>query len=63
MTTALTEDRLLTGDEAARYLSVTTRHLADLARAGTVPSVPIGKLRRYRLETLVQWAADRERRG
>jgi excisionase family DNA binding protein len=63
MTTALTEDRLLTGEEACRYLGISKRHLADLARAGTVPSVKIGKLRRSRLESLVQWAADRERRG
>ncbi len=64
MTAALTEDRLIFPEEAAQYLGITERHLGDLARAGTVPSVPVTKkIRRYRLSTLQQWAADRERRG
>jgi excisionase family DNA binding protein len=63
MTTAMTEDRLLLPKEAADFLQISTRHLGDLARAGTVPSVPLGKLRRYRAETLREFVAERERRG
>jgi hypothetical protein len=39
------------------------RHLGDLAREGRVPSVKLGKLRRYRAETLREFVVERERRG
>jgi len=63
MTAAMTEDRVLTPQEAADYLRISRRHLLDLTREGKIDHVPMGRLKRYRSETLRQWVIDRERRG
>ena len=57
-------DRLLTRDEAAGLLQLSTRTLEALAAEGAGPPVVrIGRLVRYRRAALRAWLAGRERRS
>lgn len=47
--------------EAARLLNISTRTLWTLTDCGELPSVRIGSRVLYRLETLCQFAEQRER--
>ncbi len=42
-----TESRLLTTDELARRLHVGSAKIRDLARAGRIPSIRVGKALRF----------------
>jgi excisionase family DNA binding protein len=48
-------DNILTSDEAAKLLRLKPTTLADYARRGKVPSVQIGKHRRYVRADLEGW--------
>jgi excisionase family DNA binding protein len=52
-------------DEAAHFLSITRRHVLDLARDGILPAHPIGRgarhLWRFRLSELAAALPDRTR--
>ncbi len=43
-------------ETASRFLSVKVSWLYEQVRLGRVPSVKIGKFRRFRLSELEQWA-------
>ncbi len=50
--------------EAAQALGVTQRTLADMRRRGEGPPYfQVGKLVRYRPETIERWISDQERRS
>jgi predicted DNA-binding transcriptional regulator AlpA len=52
-----TQERFVDADEAAKFLSFTRRRVLDLARAGQLPSHPIGHgTRRTRLFRLSEIA-------
>jgi excisionase family DNA binding protein len=51
-------EAFIDADEAAKFLSLTRRHVLELARAGQLPSHPIGRgTRRTRLFRLSEIAA------
>lgn len=55
------DDRLLVdAKEAARMLCLSRRTLEQMTRTGAVPSIKLGALRRYRIETLRNWLAAKE---
>jgi excisionase family DNA binding protein len=49
---------LLRPSEAATYLAVSPRLLWSLSAAGQIPSIKLGRARRYRRADLERWAAD-----
>jgi excisionase family DNA binding protein len=52
---------LLTAQDVAEFLQVPVTWVYAETRAGRLPHVPLGRYRRYRLEALEQWLAERER--
>lgn len=63
MGSAAETDRLLKDYEAARYLGVSSGMLRGLrVRGGGPMFVKVGRLVRYRRESLDAWVADNERR-
>ena len=53
-------DELLTADEVAGLLRVTTGWVYRETRAGRIPHVPLGRYRRYRRATILRWLARLE---
>jgi excisionase family DNA binding protein len=53
----LPERGLMTPDDAAHYLSLRRSTLDDYARRGIVPSVRVGRHRRYRADDLRDYVA------
>ncbi len=57
-------DAVLTTEEAAAYLKVSTRTFETLRKSGEgPPGSKVGRQWRYRREALDQWLAGRERRA
>jgi excisionase family DNA binding protein len=54
---------LLRVEEAAAWLDCSKGVIYELARAGTLPSVRIGRLLRIPRDTLIEFAAGRRARG
>jgi excisionase family DNA binding protein len=54
------EDRLLTADEVAVLLSVTTAWVYDQTRRRLMPHVRLGRYVRYRRSTIDAWLASLE---
>lgn len=54
---------LLTPRQAAAALSISERSLWSLTKSGAVPSIKIGRLVRYRPESLRVWLTEREQSG
>lgn len=54
---------LLTAEEVARMLGVTTAWVYDQSRRGTIPTVTLGRYRRYRRESIERWVVELEERG
>jgi excisionase family DNA binding protein len=52
--------RLLTADEVAERLGVTTGWVWAQARAGRIPHVPLGRYRRFREEAIDAWVRSLE---
>ena len=50
---------LLTPEDAAKALSLCERKLSELTSTREIPSIKIGKSRRYSIEALRQWIADK----
>jgi excisionase family DNA binding protein len=60
----LVEAGLVRAGEAARFLAVSTRHLQNLTKEGSVPSVRFGKRGvRYTREDLVDFVSRHRRAG
>jgi excisionase family DNA binding protein len=53
-------DRLLTADEIAQRLGVTTQWVWAQARAGRIPHVRLGRYRRFREPTIDAWIRQLE---
>jgi excisionase family DNA binding protein len=56
-------ERLLTAAEVADLLGVPKTWVYEQSRAGRIPTVTLGRYRRYRREAIEQWLADLEKRG
>jgi excisionase family DNA binding protein len=54
-------DVLLTAEDVARLLSVKVSWVYQEARRGRLPFVQIGRYRRFRRESIDEWAAGLER--
>jgi excisionase family DNA binding protein len=53
-------DRLLTADEIAQRLGVTTQWVWAQARAGRIPHVRLGRYRRFREPAIEAWIRQLE---
>lgn len=51
--------RLVTVHEAARYLSISRATLATMIKDGTIPSLKIGRSRRFDRTALDRWIEER----
>ena len=51
---------LLTAEEVAEILGVTTAWIYGQSRAGRIPTVKLGRYYRYRLEAIERWIVTRE---
>ncbi len=52
--------RLLTPDEVAEHLGVPRLAVIRRSRAGKIPCVRIGKVYRYRSESIERWLVEQE---
>jgi excisionase family DNA binding protein len=59
--TPATAADVMTAREAAEYLRLPVRSVPQYAHAGELPSVKIGRHRRFRRSSVERWLADRER--
>ena len=59
----LTPQLLLTPRQAAAALSISERNLWGLTKSGAIPSIKLGRLVRYRPESLRAWLAEQEGTG
>ena len=57
---SLGDDDLLTAEEVAALLRMTTGWVYTETRAGRIPHVPLGRYRRYRRGTILRWLATLE---
>lgn len=63
MTLRATEDTrqpLLTAQQVAEQLGMTTGWVYEQTRRGLIPAVPLGRYRRYRVDAIEQWIRDVE---
>jgi excisionase family DNA binding protein len=57
------DDRLLTADEIATWLAVPVSWVHESARAGSLPSLQIGRYRRFRHDDVTAWLDTCKRGG
>lgn len=57
------DDDLLTAEEVAALLRMTTGWVYTETRAGRIPHVPLGRYRRYRRATIMRWLAGLEEKS
>jgi excisionase family DNA binding protein len=55
-------DSLLTADDVAFLLSVPRSWVYEQSRLGRIPTVTLGRYRRYRREAIEEWVRDVEQR-
>jgi excisionase family DNA binding protein len=55
--------RLLIAEEVAELLGVTPAWVYEQSRAGRIPTVTLGRYRRYRREAISAWIEELERHG
>ncbi len=51
---------LLTASDVAKLLGVPKSWVYEQSRAGRIPTVPLGRYRRYRREAIEAWLEDLE---
>lgn len=56
-------EKLLTANEIADYLGVTPGWVYAQSRRGAIPTVTLGRYRRYRLAAVESWVRELERDG
>jgi excisionase family DNA binding protein len=61
--TPLNDDRLLTAEEVADLLGVHVSWVRSQTREGVIPSVPLGRWRRYRRSSVLAWLEQQETPG
>jgi excisionase family DNA binding protein len=54
-------DRLLTAEDVAEMLGVPKTWVYEQARKGLLPTVELGRYRRFRREAVEQWIEKQER--
>lgn len=54
---------LLTADDVARILGVTRDHVYALSRRREIPTITLGRVRRYRREAIERWLREIEDGG
>jgi excisionase family DNA binding protein len=54
------EQKLLTADEVAELLGMTTSWVYAASRKGELPTVKLGRYRRYRREAIERWIEEQE---
>ncbi len=59
-TDASHDDPLLTADEVADLLSVSKAWVYEQSRQNRIPTVTLGRYRRYRRSSVLQWVAELE---
>lgn len=52
--------RLMNADEVARMLGVPKTWVYEQSRKGRIPTVTLGRYRRYRSEAIAAWVRERE---
>jgi excisionase family DNA binding protein len=57
----VTDQALLTAEEVADLIGMTTDYVYALSRRGRIPTITFGRTRRYRREAIEQWLAEIER--
>ncbi|MBA3375571.1 MAG: helix-turn-helix domain-containing protein [Actinobacteria bacterium] len=55
--------KLLTAEEVAEMLSVPERWVRDASREGRIPTVKLGRYRRFRRDAVFAWIEAREVEG
>jgi excisionase family DNA binding protein len=55
--------RLLDADQVAEMLGVPKTWVYEQSRKGLIPTVELGRYRRYRREAIEEWIRDRETSG
>ena len=55
--------RLLTAEEVAKLLGVTTAWVYEQSRLRRIPTVTLGRYRRYREEAITEWLEELESPG
>ena len=55
-------DALMTATEVAALLQVTVEWVWDQSRRGEMPSVKLGKYRRFRRSAILEWVEQKEKR-
>ena len=53
-------DELLTADDVARLLGVTTKWVYTQSRRHRIPTITLGRYRRYRRRAILEWLAKLE---
>ncbi len=56
-------ESLLTADQVAHLLGVPRSWVYEQSRRGTIPTVTLGRYRRYRREAIEAWLAEIEEGG
>jgi excisionase family DNA binding protein len=56
-------ESLLTADQVASVLGVPRSWVYEQSRAGRIPTVRLGRYRRYRREAIEAWLAELEAEG
>lgn len=56
-------DRLLSAEEVARMIGMTTSYVYDLSRRGRIPTITFGRQRRYRKSAVLRWLEEIEGRS
>lgn len=56
-------ESLLTAEQVANVLGVPRSWVYEQSRAGRIPTVTLGRYRRYRREAIEAWIADMEAGG
>jgi excisionase family DNA binding protein len=57
------DDPLMTAAEVAEMLSVEVSWVRSASREGTIPTVPLGRWRRYRRSSVLAWIEQCEQPG
>ena len=60
-TTTATPNNLLTAEDVATMLGVTTGWVYAQSRKGRIPTITLGRYRRYRRDAILDWLEQIER--
>jgi excisionase family DNA binding protein len=61
--TAVEPTALLTAQRVAELLGVSPEYVWQMSREGRIPTIRLGRTRRYRLDSILDWLEEIELRG